>query len=193
MMGTRAPATPKHGEATRFDWSRKSADGYIGSGCRKDGLINNPAKGGTMKLKQISILIENSPGRLYEVTRALGDAGINLRALNLVDTGDFGKLRLLVSDIATTRQIVMQHHWPARIDEVVAVEIEDKPGYLAKMLEPLKDNGINVVHMYAYVGFSSGKAVMIFRFNDIDKAIGIIEDKGYKILDAEAFGILSQS
>ena len=100
-----------------------------------------------MKLKQISILIENSPGRLYEVTRALGEAGINLRALNLVDTGDFGKLRLLVSDIATTRQIVMKHHWPARVDEVVAVEIEDKPGYLASMLEPLKDNGLNVVHM----------------------------------------------
>jgi hypothetical protein len=146
-----------------------------------------------MKLKQISILIENSPGRLYEITRALGDAGINLRALNLVDTGDFGKLRLLVSDISTTRQIAMKHHWPARIDDVVAVEIEDKPGYLANMLEPLKNGGINVVHMYAYVGFSSGKAVMIFRFNDIDKAIGIIEDNGYQVLDAEAFGILSQS
>jgi hypothetical protein len=146
-----------------------------------------------MKLKQISILIENSPGRLYEVTRALGDAGINLRALNLVDTGDFGKLRLLGSDIATARQIAMKHHWPARVDEVVAVEIEDKPGYLANMLAPLKDNGLNVVHMYAYVGFSSGKAVMIFRFNDIDKAIGVIEENGYKILDAEAFGILSQS
>lgn len=146
-----------------------------------------------MKLKQISIFIENSPGRLYEVTRAIGDAGINLRALNLVDTGDFGKLRLLVSDVATTRQIVMKHHWPARVDEVVAVEIEDKPGYLANMLEPLKNSGVNVVHMYAYVGFSSGKAVMIFRFNDIDRAIGIIEKSGYKVLDAEAFGILSQS
>ena len=146
-----------------------------------------------MKLKQISILIENSPGRLYEVTRTLGDAGINLRALNLVDTGDFGKLRLLVSDVATTRQIAMKHHWPARVDEVVAIEIEDKPGTLADMLAPLSQQGINVVHMYAYVGFSSGKAVMIFRFNDIDKAVGIIKDNGYSILDAEAFGILSQS
>ena len=146
-----------------------------------------------MKLKQISIFIENSPGRLFEVTRALGDAGINLRALNLVDTGDFGKLRLLVSDVATTRQIVMKHHWPARVDDVIAVEIEDQPGYLANMLEPLKDSGINVVHMYAYAGFSSGKAVMIFRFNDIDRAIGVIEAQGYKVLDAEAFGILSQS
>jgi len=145
-----------------------------------------------MKLKQISILIENSPGRLYEVTRALGDAGINLRALNLVDTGDFGKLRLLVSDITTTRQIMMKHHWPARVDEVVAVEIEDKPGYLANMLKPLRDNGINVVHMYAFIGFSSGKAVMIFRFNDPDKAIRVLEENSYKILDSKAFGILSQ-
>lgn len=158
-----------------------------------DNRCHQSVKGGIMKLKQISILIENSPGRLYEVTRALGDAGINLRALNLVDTGDFGKLRLLVSDIATTRQIVIKHHWPARVDEVVAVEIEDKPGYLANMLEPLKDKGLNVVHMYAYVGFSSGKAVMIFRFNDIDKAIGVIEENGYKLLDADAFGILSKS
>lgn len=146
-----------------------------------------------MKLKQISILIENSPGRLYEVTRELGDAGINLRALNLVDTGDFGKLRLLVSDITTARRIMMKNNWPARVDEVVAVEIEDKPGYLASLLKPLKDNGINVVHMYAFIGFSSEKAVMIFRFNDIDKAIRVLEENNYKILDSEAFGILSQS
>ncbi len=146
-----------------------------------------------MKLKQISILIENSPGRLYEITKALGDAGINLRALNLVDTGDFGKLRLLVSDIATTRQIMMKHHWPARVDEVVAVEIEDKPGYLANLLKPLKDSGLNVVHMYAFIGFSSQKAVMILRFNDIDKAIGILEANNYRLIDSEAFGILNQS
>ena len=81
-----------------------------------------------MKLKQISVFIENAPGRLYEVTNALGEAGINLRALTLVDTGDFGKLRLLVSDVATTRRIMMEHHIPARVDDVVAAEIPDHPG-----------------------------------------------------------------
>ncbi len=84
-----------------------------------------------MKLKQIVISIENSPGRLCEVTEALGKAGINLRALNLVDTGAFGQLRLLVSDVAKARSILMKMQIPAFINEVVAAEITDKPGSLA--------------------------------------------------------------
>jgi len=143
-----------------------------------------------MKLKQISISIENSPGRLYEVTRALGDAGINLRALNLVDSGDFGMLRLLVSDLANTRRIMMENHMPARVDDVVAVEIEDKPGRLSEVLKPLMDARINVMYMYAFIGMSSNNAVMIFRFSDNDRAIEILLASGIKLLDAKAFGIL---
>ena len=143
-----------------------------------------------MKLKQITISIENSPGRLYEVTHALGEAGINLRALNLVDTGAFGQLRLLVSDIATTRRILMELQMPAKVNEVVAVEIEDRPGMLAALLKPLKDAGVNVLYTYAFVGFSAGKAVMIFRFSDNDEAIRILLESGHVLLDAEAFGIL---
>ncbi|MEW5910283.1 MAG: ACT domain-containing protein [Thermodesulfobacteriota bacterium] len=144
-----------------------------------------------MKLKQISVSIENSPGRLYEVTRALGDAGINLRALNLVETGGgFGLLRLLVSDVATTRRILMKKHMPAQVDEVVAAEIEDKPGSLAKLLKYLMEAKVLVLYTYAFVGFSSGKAVMIFRFSDNDKAIAVLEKKGIKIIDAKTFGIL---
>ena len=143
-----------------------------------------------MKLKQIVISIENSPGRLFEVTRTLGEAGINLRALNLVDTGAFGQLRLLVSDIAAARRILMEMQIPAFVNEVVAVEIEDKPGSLAKLLEPLGEVNINVVFMYAFIGFSSEKAVMIFRFSDNDKAIEVLQAGGIKLLDAKAFGIL---
>jgi hypothetical protein len=143
-----------------------------------------------MKLKQITIAIENSPGRLYEVTKALGEAGINLRALSLVDTGAFGQLRLLVSDIGTTRRILMKMQMPAKVNEVVAVEVEDKPGSLAGMLKPLTEAGVAVLYTYAFVGFSAGRAVMIFRFSDNDKAIGILHQNGLKLLDAEAFGIL---
>jgi len=143
-----------------------------------------------MKLKQITISIENSPGRLYEVTKALGDAGINLRALSLVDTGAFGQLRLLVSDITTSRRILMEKQMPAMVTEVVAVEIEDKPGSLAEMLKPLMDAHVNVLYTYAFVGFSAGKAVMIFRFSDNDKAIKVLQKNGIKLLDAKAFGIL---
>ena len=143
-----------------------------------------------MKLKQIAISIENSPGRLYEVTKALGDAGINLRALNLVDTGAFGQLRLLVSDITTSRRILMEMQVPAMVNEVIAAEIEDKPGSLAAMLKPLMDAHVNVLYTYAFVGFSAGKAVMIFRFSDNDKAIKVLQKNGIKLLDAKAFGIL---
>lgn len=143
-----------------------------------------------MKLKQIAISIENSPGRLYEVTNALGKAGINLRALSLVDTGAFGQLRLLVSDLATTRRILMELQMPAKVNEVVAVEIEDKPGSLAAMLKPLMEAKVNVLYTYAFAGFSSDRAVMIFRFSDNDKAISILQENGYTLLDATAFGIL---
>ncbi|MFC1798522.1 amino acid-binding protein [Thermodesulfobacteriota bacterium] len=143
-----------------------------------------------MKLKQIAISIENSPGRLFEVTYALGKAGINLRALSLVDTGAFGQLRLLVSDLATTRRILMELQMPAKVTEVVAVEVEDKPGSLAAMLKPLMEAKVNVLYTYAFVGFSSERAVMIFRFSDNDKAIAILQENGHTLLDAKAFGIL---
>lgn len=143
-----------------------------------------------MKLKQIAISIENSPGRLYEVTHALGKAGINLRALNLVDTGAFGQLRLLVSDVVKTRRILMKLQMPAQVNEVVAVEIEDKPGSLSAMLKPLMDAKVNVLYTYAFVGFTAGSAVMIFRFSDNDKAIKVLLKHKMKLLDAKAFGIL---
>ena len=146
-----------------------------------------------MKLKQIVISIENATGRLFEVTDALGKAGINLRALNLVDTGAFGQLRLLVSDVATARRILMEMQIPAFINEVVAAEIEDRPGSLAAVLKPLKDANINVIFMYAFIGFSSAGAVMVFRFSDNDKAIEIMQANNVRILDSEAFGILETS
>ena len=143
-----------------------------------------------MKLKQIVVSIENAPGRLLEVTEALGDAGINLRALNLVDTGAFGQLRLLVSDVVKARQILMQNQISAFVNEVIAAEIEDTPGSLAKLLKPLRDANINLIFMYAFIGGTSNKAVMVFRFSDNDKAIEVLKKNGYTLLDAERFGML---
>ena len=146
-----------------------------------------------MKLKQIVVSIENAPGRLHEVADALGKAGINLRALNLVDTGAFGQLRLLVSDVAKARRILMEMQISAFVNEVVAAEIEDKPGSLADLLKPLKEASVNVVFMYAFIGFTQGaKAVMIFRFSDNDKAIKILKTNGINLLDAKTFGILNR-
>ncbi len=142
-----------------------------------------------MKLKQVVLSIENSPNRLYEVTRVLGDAGINLRALNLVDTGAFGQVRLLVSDVAKTRQILMEMQMPAYVNEVVAVEIDDRPGHVAKILKPLTEAGVLVKYTYAFTGFFPDKAMMIFRFNDNDKAINVLKKVGAVIHGPDAFGI----
>lgn len=144
-----------------------------------------------MKLKQLVVSIENSPGRLHQVTSALGDAGINLRALNLVDTGEFGQLRLLVSDVSTARRILMQLQLPAFVNEVVAVLIPDVPKSLATLLSPLNEAGVYVTSMYSFIGFTrEDKAVMIFRFTDNDKAVEILQKNDVTILDEKAFGIL---
>ncbi len=146
-----------------------------------------------LKLKQISIFLENAPGRLYQATEALGEAGLNLRSLSISDVSGFGVLRILVSDVAKARRVIMQKQLPARVDDVVAVEIVDAPGSLAKILKFLMDGQINVDYMYALAGTSSGKAVMVFCFSDNDRAIALLQANQVRILDAESFGILETS
>ena len=143
-----------------------------------------------MKLKQISIFLENAPGRLYAATQALGEAGLNLRSLSICDNSGFGVLRILISDVGKARRIIMEKQLPARVDEVVAAEISDTPGSLAKVLKVLMENKVNVEYMYALAGTSSGKAVMVFSFSDNDLAIKLLQANKTKILDAESFGIL---
>ena len=145
-----------------------------------------------MKLKQLSVFLENAPGRLYEATQALGDAGLNLRSLSICDTAGFGVLRILVSDVVKARRVIMEKQLPARVDDVVAAEIEDVPGSLARLLYLFKDTQVNVEYMYALggTGSSSGKAVMIFRFSDNDRSIEILQGNNIKILDAQSFGII---
>jgi hypothetical protein len=145
-----------------------------------------------MKLKQLSIFLENAPGRLYEALHALGEAGINLRSLCISDTSGFGVLRILVSDVAAARRVIMEKQLPARVDDVVAAEIEDTPGSLARALYPLKEAGINVEYMYGLVGSSAGKAVMIFHFRDSDRAMEILRANGVRILDSKAFWLVEQ-
>jgi len=143
-----------------------------------------------MKLKQISVPIENSKRRLYEFTRALDAGGIHPRGMTLVDTGDFGELRILVSDLAKIRQILMQKDIPARVDDVVAVELDENPGQFARLVEKLMDAGIKIKYSYAFTGMNSGRAVRIFSFSDNDKAIEVLTQKEIHLLDREAVGIL---
>lgn len=143
-----------------------------------------------MPLRQLSVFLENQPGRLHEVTSALGAAGINLRALSLADTGGFGVLRVLVSDLAKARRIAMERQWPARVDDVVAVRIPDVPGSLARILGPLSERRMDLEYMYAFTGFSGADAVMIMRFKDNAQAVELLRGLGVNLLGAREFGLL---
>ena len=143
-----------------------------------------------MKLKQISVPIENSRDRLYELTNALENKGITPRALTLVDTGNYGELRILVSDVVTARQILLQKEIPGRIDDVVAVEIENTAGQLSKLIAKLMDADINIKYSYASAGVHQGKRVMIFCFSDNDKAIQVLTEKQIQPLDYNSIGML---
>lgn len=138
-----------------------------------------------MKVKQLSIFMENRAGRMAEIARRLGEARINIRALSLADTSDFGILRLIVNDVDKAMTILKDSGHTVSLTEVVAVEVPDSPGGLASVLEPLRDAGVNVEYMYAFVEKATDKAVVIFRFEDIDAAIQTLAKARISVLSAE--------
>lgn len=138
-----------------------------------------------MHVEQISIFIENKFGRLAEVTRVLGDAGVNIRTLSLADTSDFGILRLIVNDTEKAKSVLKERGFTVSKTEVVAVEIPDRPGGLADILQVLDSDGINVEYMYAFVERCGENAVMIFRFDETQKAIAALTAKNFTVLPGE--------
>jgi len=136
-----------------------------------------------MKVEQISIFIENKSGRLAEITRILGDAGINIRALSLADTSDFGILRLIVNDGAKAATVLKENGFTVNMTEVVAVEVPDRPGGLSAILQTLDRNAINVEYMYAFVERCGGNAIIIFRFDETDKAIAVLKAQSFNMLE----------
>jgi hypothetical protein len=138
-----------------------------------------------VKVEQISIFIENKSGRLAEVSSILGQAGVNIRALSLADTSDFGILRLIVNDREKAIAVLKDKGFTVSKTEVVAVEVPDQPGGLADILYVLDAESINVEYMYAFVERCGANAVIIFRFDETDKAIVALQQKGFNILDGE--------
>ena len=138
-----------------------------------------------MKVEQISIFLENKSGRLAEVATVLAGAGINIRALSLADTTDFGILRLIVNDTEKAKQVLKDNGFTVGKTEVIAVEVPDKPGGLANILTVMKDEGVNVEYMYAFVQRSGANAIIIFRFDELEKAIQALQKAGVSILKGE--------
>ncbi|MDA8084825.1 MAG: ACT domain-containing protein [Nitrospiraceae bacterium] len=138
-----------------------------------------------MKVEQISIFLENKSGRLADVAGVLAAAGINVRALSLADTTDFGILRLIVDDTVKAKQVLKDNGFTVGRTEVIAVEVEDRPGGLAHILNTMKAASINVEYMYAFVQKSGGNAIIIFRFDELEKAIEVLQQAEVKILAGE--------
>jgi len=127
-----------------------------------------------MKVEQISVFLENKPGSLENATRTLRDANINIRTLSVAETVDFGILRLIVNDVEKANSALKESGFRVSKTPVVAVEVPDKPGGLHSIMEVVSKEGINVEYLYAFVEKSGQNAVIIFRFDDPEKAIDIL-------------------
>ncbi|HPQ43094.1 MAG TPA: ACT domain-containing protein [Syntrophales bacterium] len=138
-----------------------------------------------MKVEQISVFLENKPGGLEHVTRVLTDSNINIRALSLADTSDFGILRLILNDIDTAEKALQGEGFTMRRSHVVAVEIPDRPGGMHSISKILAEHNINVEYAYAFVERSGENAIIIFRFDDIDAGIDVLLKNGFTVLPGE--------
>lgn len=138
-----------------------------------------------MNIKQISIFVENKSGRLAEITRIIGDAGIDIRAISIADTSDFGILRLIVDRPDEAVAQLKQAGMTASITNVIAIGIDDKPGEFAKALAALSGEGVSIEYMYAFISRDKGHAYVLLRVDDNAKAEAALVRGGFKLLTGE--------
>ncbi len=138
-----------------------------------------------MLVKQLSIFLENRSGRLEEITGILADNKINIRALSLADTSDFGILRLIVDKPDEAEKVLKDNMIAVSINSVVAVVVPDKPGGLHSILVPLRDAGINIEYMYAFLAKHKDDAIIIFRFENPEAAAEVLQKAGVELISSE--------
>jgi hypothetical protein len=137
-----------------------------------------------MAIKQISVFLENNAGRLGEVTKVLAAAGINIRAISIADTADFGILRLIVNKGGEAIKALTAAGFTTRETDVAAVEIDDTPGSLAKVMEFFQKSQVNIEYLYASLEGKVGKAVVIFKLEDHAKGLKIVKENGLSTVDS---------
>jgi hypothetical protein len=135
-----------------------------------------------MKITQLSVFLENRKGRLYEVCSLLGQNSVNIRALTIAETETFGVLRIVVDNPQQALKVFRDHHITANVTSVVAVEVDDRPGGLAAVLKTLSENNVNVEYMYGFVEKASDKAMLVFRFEDPDRATKVLTDNKIRVI-----------
>ncbi len=138
-----------------------------------------------MLVKQISVFLENKSGRLAEVTKSLAAGGIDISALSIADTKDFGILRLIVNDPEKAEKALKNDGFTVSCTNVIAIAVEDRPGGLSEALKVLDDNSIGIEYMYAFVGKTSNKALVILKTEDSEKAIKSLEASGIHVLPSK--------
>ena len=137
-----------------------------------------------MKLKQLSVFLENKPGRLRELCALMAENGINIITLSLADTEQFGILRLIIKDYEKAKALLEEKGFVAKLTSVIAVEVKDEPGGLSDILNIEEQSGISVEYMYAFTIKSGENAVLLFRFDDMDKAVTALQSADLNILDS---------
>jgi hypothetical protein len=138
-----------------------------------------------MKIQQVSLFAENKPGHIAAPIRLLAQEGIDIRSLYLADTQQYGILRMIVSDWEKAAAILQSQGFTVKVTEVLAVEVADRPGGLADILEDLDGTGINIEYMYAFPNACDNRAILIFRFSDPDAAIARLQSAGVNLLPSD--------
>ncbi len=142
-----------------------------------------------MALKQLSIFLENKQGRLWKSLNILKNENIDIRALSIADTSDFGILRLIVSDPDKAKEALGEEKFAVSLADVLAIEVEDQPGGLEAALDLLNKNDINVEYIYAFVEKKTSKALVVLRTDDNDEALTLLKDDGFSLIEDEAYTI----
>ena len=138
-----------------------------------------------MTVKQISVFVENKPGKLAALATDLSKQNINLRAISIAEASDFGVVRIIVDDTFNAVTVLKAADYICSITEVLAVEVKDEPGMLANMIATLGEADINLEYMYTILGKKTDVAYMIIRVNDNEKAAKILADKGFATASLE--------
>ena len=135
-----------------------------------------------MNVTQVSVFIENKPGHLQNVLKILSDAGINIITLTIAETSDFGILRLIVNDPDKARKSLHAAGITSSVTDVLAIEIDDRPGALFRAIDTFSKKKLNIEYMYAFTEKRGDRAVLIFRFDDIEAAKKALAEEGYQIV-----------
>lgn len=138
-----------------------------------------------MKIRQLSVFLENRIGRLAGVVKILGESGIDILALSVADTADFGVLRLIVKDIEKAESVLRSHNVVCRINNVTVVSVEATPGGLSHVLSVLNGAGVNIEYMYAIAQSERLNPLMVFRFTEGESAVKALEQAGLEILSED--------